>query len=71
MIRPVSRSGRFNPGFPLPRLTDVLRQGDRLVSVRPSGGIPLKAHPRCDGTAGLGFPPRSPGSAARLTLVGA
>jgi hypothetical protein len=50
----------LNPGFPLPRLTDVLQQSDPLVSVRPPGGIPLKAHPRCDGAAGLGFPPAEP-----------
>jgi len=40
MIRPVSRDECI-PGFPLPRLTDVLQPGDHLVSAWPPGQTPV------------------------------
>jgi hypothetical protein len=65
-----SRSGRFKPRLPTATAHRCAPAGcDHLVSVRPPGGIPLKAHPRCGGGAGLGFPAGEPGI-SRLTLAG-
>src|SRR4029077_8344326 len=69
MIRPVSRDGIHGPGFPLPRLTDVLPPGDHLVSAWPPGETPVESASQCDGAVGLPAPAVEPGI-SRLTLAG-
>jgi len=58
------------PGFPLPRLTDVLQSDDHLVSAWPPGETPVESASQCDGAVASRFPPwspASPGSPSRAT----
>jgi len=57
------------PGFPLPRLTDVLQSGDHLAAAWPPGETPVERASQCDGAVGLPVPAVEPGI-SRLTLAG-
>src|SRR5438552_17093254 len=61
MIRPVSRDGIHGPGFPLPRLTDVLQPGDHLAAAWPPGETPGESASQCDGAVGHPVPAVEPG----------